>query len=67
MYAEKKAQTLSGTTTIENTIVVTMYASKEEAGNVNMSINIMSPTMYEAYKDACDEDIATFKKNAGIL
>lgn len=61
MYRETIAKTISATTVLENTTVVNMYAQKSTTGDVNMNINIQSPTLYEANKVECDADIATFK------
>lgn len=67
MYKETKYVNLSATTQIENITVVTMYAQKSETGDVNMNINIQSPTMYEAYQRECDADIARFKESVEKL
>lgn len=61
MYTQTKSITLSAYTQIENTTVVNMYAQKSTTGDVTMNINIQSPTLYEANKQECDKDIATFK------
>lgn len=61
MYKETVSKTISATTMLENTPVVNMYAQKSTTGDVNMNINIQSPTLYEANKQECDKDIATFK------
>lgn len=67
MYKETKSTTLSANVLIENQTVVNMYAQKTTTGDVNMNINIQSPTLYEAYKEECDADIATFKEHAEEL
>lgn len=61
MYNQTKSTTLSAYTQLENVTVVNMYAQKSTTGDVNMNINIQSPTLYEANKEECDKDIATFK------
>lgn len=61
MYTQIKATTLTAYTQIENTTVVNMYAQKSTTGDVNMNITVQSPTLYEANKEECDKDIATFK------
>lgn len=61
MYNQTKSTTLQAYTQIENTTVVNMYAQKSTTGDVNMNINIQSPTLYEANKEECDRDIVTFK------
>lgn len=67
MYKETKSTTLSAVITIENATVVNMYAQKSTEGNVNMSITIQSPTLYEANKEECDSQIATFKEHVEAL
>ncbi len=67
MYKETKAVNLMAYTQIENVTIVNMSAQKTEAGDVNMNINIQSPTMYEAYKEECDKDIARFKESVEKL
>lgn len=67
MYKETKSINLTAYTQIENMTIVNMSAQKTEAGDVNMNINIQSPTMYEAYKKECDADIARFKESVEKL
>lgn len=67
MYKETKATNLSANVLIENQTVVNMYAQKTTTGDVNMNINIQSPTLYEAYKEECDADITTFKEHVEEL
>lgn len=67
MYKETKSTSLSANVLIENQTVVNMYAQKTTTGDVNMNINIQSPTLYEAYKEECDADIATFKEHVEEL
>lgn len=67
MYKETKSTNLSAYISQEGQTVVNMYASKTTTGDVNMNINIQSPTLYEAYKKECDEDIATFKSHVEAL
>lgn len=67
MYKETKSTTLSANVLIENQTVVNMYAQKTTTGDVNMNINIQSPTLYEAYKEECDADIAAFKEHVEEL
>jgi hypothetical protein len=63
MYKETKATTLQASTQIENQMVVSMYAQKSTKGDVNMNIQIQSETLYQANKEECDADIATFKEH----
>lgn len=67
MYTETKSTTLTAYIQIENTTVVNMYAQKSEAGDVNTNITIQSQTLYAAYKEECDEYIATFKEHVEEL
>lgn len=67
MYKETKSTTLSANVLIENQTVVNMYAQKTTTGDVNMNINIQSPTLYEAYREECDADIAIFKEHVEEL
>lgn len=67
MYSETMSTQISATTLIENQVVVNMYAQKSTKGDVNMNINIQSPTLYEANKEECDADIATFKEHVEEL
>ena len=67
MYSETMSTQISATTLIENQVVVNMYAQKTTKGDVNMNINIQSPTLYEANKEECDADIATFKEHVEEL
>lgn len=67
MYKETKATIINASIIIENQTVVSMYAQKSETGDVNTNISIQSPTMYKAYKEECDADIATFKEHVEEL
>ena len=67
MYKETKSTILTGTIQLESTTAVSMYAQKSEEGTVQMNINIQSPTLYEAYKEECDENIKTFKSHVEDL
>ena len=67
MYSETMSTQISATTLIENQVVVNMYAQKSTKGDVNMNINIQSPTLYETNKEECDADIATFKEHVEEL
>lgn len=67
MYSETKSTQLTAYVQIENTTVVNMYAQKSTKGDVNMNINIQSPTLYEANKAECDADIETFKSHVEEL
>ena len=67
MYKETKSTTLSAYIQLENTTVVSMYAQKSTSGDVSTNITIQSPTLYEANKQACDNDIATFKAHVEEL
>ena len=67
MYSETTSTQITATTQIENQVVVNMYAQKTTRGDVNMSINVQSPTLYEANKAECDADIATFKAHVEEL
>ena len=62
-----RSTTLNGTITFENTVAVSMYATKTQKGDVNMSINIQSETLYQAHKTECDSGIAEFKKEVEAL
>ena len=44
-----------------------MYATKTTKGDVNMNIQIQSETLYQANKEECDADIATFKTHVEAL
>lgn len=67
MYNETKSTQITAYTQIENQTVVNMYAQKSTRGDVNMNINIQSPTLYEANKAECDADIETFKTHVEEL
>lgn len=67
MYNETKSTSINAYIMLENTTVVNMYAQKSTNGDVNMNINIQSPTLYEANKAECDENIATFKAHVEEL
>lgn len=67
MYKEIEATILNAYTQLENQTVVSMAAQKSTTGDVNMNITIQSPTLYEAYKEECDKDIATFKAHVEEL
>lgn len=67
MYIETRATTINGTIILENQTVVNMYAQKSESGDVSMNVNIQSPTLYNAYKEECDRDIAAFKAHVEEL
>lgn len=67
MYNETKGKTINAYIQIENQIVVNMNAQKAEAGDVNMSVVIQSPTLYQTYKEECDADIETFKAHVEEL
>jgi len=67
MYSETTSTQITATTQIENQVVVNMYAQKTTRGDINMSINVQSPTLYEANKEECDADIATFKEHVEEL
>lgn len=67
MYKETKSTSISGMIILENQTVVNMYAQKSEAGDVNTNITIQSPTLYKAYQEECDADIATFKEHVEEL
>lgn len=67
MYKETKSTSINGVIILENQTVVTMYAQKSEAGDLNTNITIQSPTLYKAYQEECDADIATFKEHVEEL
>lgn len=67
MYNETKSTSINAYIMLENTTVVNMYAQKSTSGDVNMNINIQSPTLYSAHKEECDENIATFKAHVEEL
>lgn len=67
MYNETTSTQISANTQIENQTVVNMFAQKSTKGDVNMSITIQSPTLYEANKAECDADIETFKAHVEEL
>lgn len=62
-----RSTTLNGTITLENTVAVSMYATKTQKGDVNLSINIQSETLYQANKEDADKAIAEFKKEVEAL
>ena len=67
MYNETTSTQISANTQIENQTVVNMFAQKSTKGDINMNINIQSPTLYEANKAECDADIETFKAHVEEL
>jgi len=67
MYQETKSTSINGMIILENQTVVSMYAQKSEAGDVNTNIMIQSPTLYKAYQEECDADIAEFKAHVEAL
>lgn len=67
MYNETTSTQITAYTVIENQTVVNMYAQKSTKGDINMNINIQSPTLYEANKEECDADIKTFKSHVEEL
>lgn len=67
MYIETTSTQISASTQIENQTVVNMFAQKSTKGDINMNINIQSPTLYEANKAECDADIETFKAHVEEL
>lgn len=67
MYSETTSTQISASTQIENQTVVNMFAQKSTKGDINMNINIQSPTLYEANKAECDADIETFKAHVEEL
>lgn len=67
MYSETISTNISAYVQIENATVVSMFAQKSTTGDLNMNINIQSQTLYEANKEECDENIATFKAHAEEL
>lgn len=62
-----KSTMLNGTITLENTVAVSLYATKTQKGDVNLSVNIQSETLYQANKKECDEGIAEFKKEVEAI
>ena len=62
-----KSTTLNGIVSYENVVAVSMYATKSQKGDVNMSINIQSETLYQANKEDADKAIAEFKKEVEAL
>lgn len=67
MYTETTSTILSAYTQLENTVVVSMSATKSNQGDLSTNVKIQSQTLYNAYKDECDKDIATFKQHAEAL
>lgn len=67
MYKEIKSTILTAYISMENATVVNMYAQKSTAGDVNVNITIQSHTLYEANKEECDAQIATFKEHVEDL
>lgn len=67
MYNETTSTQITAYTVIEGQTVVNMYAQKSTKGDINMNINIQSPTLYEANKEECDADIETFKAHVEEL
>lgn len=62
-----KSTMLNGTITLENTVAVSLYATKTQKGDVTLSVNIQSETLYQANKKECDEGIAEFKKEVEAI
>lgn len=62
-----KTTALNGMITYENVVAVSMYATKSQKGDVNLSINIQSETLYQANKADADKGIAEFKKEVEAL
>lgn len=62
-----KSTTLNGMVSYESVVAVSMYATKSQKGDVNMSINIQSETLYQANKEDADKAIAEFKKEVEAL
>ena len=67
MYNETTSTQITAYTVIEGQTVVNMYAQKSTKGDINMNINIQSPTLYETNKEECDADIETFKAHVEEL
>ena len=62
-----KSTTLNGMVSYENVVAVSMYATKSQKGDVNLSINIQSETLYQANKADADKAIEQFKKEVEAL
>lgn len=62
-----KSTAINGAISYENTVAVSLYATKSQKGDVNMSINIQSETLYHANKEDADKAIEQFKKEVEAL
>ena len=62
-----KSTAINGAISYENVVAVSLYATKSQKGDVNMSINIQSETLYQANKEDADKAIERFKKEVEAL
>ncbi len=62
-----KSTAINGAISYENVVAVSLYATKSQKGDVNMSINIQSETLYQANKEDADKAIEQFKKEVEAL
>lgn len=62
-----KSTAINGVISYENVVAVSLYATKSQKGDVNMSINIQSETLYQANKEDADKGIEQFKKEVEAL
>lgn len=62
-----KSSAINGAISYESTVAVSLYATKSQKGDVNMSINIQSETLYHANKEDADKAIEQFKKEVEAL
>ena len=58
MYKEIKSTILSAIFTIDDTVIINMYASGD-----NVSISIQNYELYKANQQECDEAIEEFKQH----
>jgi len=58
MYTETKSTNLSAIFTIDDAVVINMYAS-----GVNVNISIQNYELYKANQQECDEAIEEFKQH----
>lgn len=64
MMKVTKMKTISGQTLIDNKVIVSMFAQKQDNGNSTLNISINDQELYDSNKATCDEDIDKFKKEA---
>lgn len=67
MYTETTAKTINAQSIIDHKCVVNMFASKDSTGSLNINVSVSDREAYEANREECDEDIATFRAEADEL